>query len=1155
MATSKSAKNVSVRRNRDYSAKFGWTPDLNAAVLKFYHEARETATRGYMELLKELWDSAYPMHTNINKRALRERAAFLVRKSLSDNPPPSATTNRDQPLIDEQRSIATPALLSREHLPVTEVGARSIGATDNYIHLNRVDTDLKDRFLKFLSMFRTTPLHERTYSTKTIKTVPSIEISALNQIISDYIEANTPTLWDLNCITYAGALALLEKMKCLKERKNLPRNQNQKKPWIIQREEKINSIRRKISHIQVTLQIEPNHRQTCTPRQRRIFSSIKKLCNGLSYERLNAKLGQLKHDLRAEVISLQDDITRASRSSINRTFAVNAKLIYRGWREQQHDIKSPPSASEIHSFWSGIWGNQPTLDLNKTWYEQLCSSYCEHVTPKHYQITKPLMQEILTKMHNNKSPGCDLISGYWLKNLTSLHNQLLSHLTSLKEGTLAMPDWLATSRTTLIPKNKDTHLTNNYRPIACQNTTYKLYTSILTHFIEDHCISNNILYPEQAGGRKGSWGCTDQLLINKMVLDEVRLHQRSAFLMWFDYKKAFDSVPHAWIHKAAELIKLPADILNAIYRLTNSWSTRASLNTPTEVIETQSIRYKTGVLQGDCLALMLFMLSINPLSHLLQRCEGYNAGLPGNRDTKITHLLFVDDLKTFDSSQEKGMEKLKIITEFTNSIGMKFGEDKCAYLNIEKGRRKQLNLSLTCNGLTLNELQDGDTYRYLGQDESICYNGPLNKDRIVKEYVSRVKKIWRSDLNSLNKVRAHNCFALPVLTPTYGILDWTKSEVEDLDIKTRKVLTMLGAFHRNSDIDRLYASRRDGGRGLCSVFDAYLTRLITLSHHITLAATQNVFLAKVCEHERDKLLRASNELRIAFAVPVVNSAGHRSDPSMLSKSIKNTILNNHLKAWREKPMHGYLNKKMSSLNTDYSLSNAWTRSHKLTSHVEGYLCAIQEQEVATRKLTMKRQGNLDVTSSLCRHCHNQAEDISHIIGSCPRLAGSMYLPLRHNEVAKTLYNAITQKAEPTLPFKNPESISHAGPLEIWWDRRINTSPKVANNKPDMVIWNNDTNECNIVEVGVPLDTNVQRIEDEKCCKYMPLKICLQRMYPDHKVEIAAIIIGATGHVTKNLAQSIMKLGFQEKETVSLISRLQERAILGTVKIAKSALRK
>ena len=95
MATSKSAKNVSVRRNRDYSAKFGWTPDLNAAVLKFYHEARETATRGYMELLKELWDSAYPMHTNINKRALRERAAFLVRKSLSDNPPPSATTNRD----------------------------------------------------------------------------------------------------------------------------------------------------------------------------------------------------------------------------------------------------------------------------------------------------------------------------------------------------------------------------------------------------------------------------------------------------------------------------------------------------------------------------------------------------------------------------------------------------------------------------------------------------------------------------------------------------------------------------------------------------------------------------------------------------------------------------------------------------------------------------------------------------------------------------------------------------------------------------------------------------------------------------------------------------------------------------------------------------
>jgi hypothetical protein len=119
------------------------------------------------------------------------------------------------------------------------------------------------------------------------------------------------------------------------------------------------------------------------------------------------------------------------------------------------------------------------------------------------------MKEMIAKMPNNRSPGYDLITGYWIKSLSALHRPLLAQLSSLKAGTTDMPTWLATGRTTLVPKNSDTHATNNYRPIACQNTTYKLYTSILNHFIEDHCTRNNILYPEQAGGK---WAAGDALI-------------------------------------------------------------------------------------------------------------------------------------------------------------------------------------------------------------------------------------------------------------------------------------------------------------------------------------------------------------------------------------------------------------------------------------------------------------------------------------------------------------------------------------------------------------------------------------------------------------------------------------------------------------------
>jgi hypothetical protein len=72
-------------------------------------------------------------------------------------------------------------------------------------------------------------------------------------------------------------------------------------------------------------------------------------------------------------------------------------------------------------------------------------------------------------------------------------------------------------------------------------------------------------------------------------------------------------------------------------------------------------------------------------------------------------------------------------------------------------------------------------------------------------------------LSAFNKTISHNAFAVPVLVPTFGILDWTLEEIRNLDIKTRKILTTTGNFHINSDTDRIYVRWRDGGRGIRSV--------------------------------------------------------------------------------------------------------------------------------------------------------------------------------------------------------------------------------------------------------------------------------------------------------------------------------------------------
>ena len=140
--------------------------------------------------------------------------------------------------------------------------------------------------------------------------------------------------------------------------------------------------------------------------------------------------------------------------------------------------------------------------------------------------------------------------------------------------------------------------------------------------------------------------CADQSLVNKMILEQVRNNRRNLLVMGFDHKKAFDYVSRDWIIKALQLAKVPSKIINATSQLMKVSATKITVRTENETIEMRIINYLTGVLQGDCLSLVLFILWVNPLSFLLKNLPNYKIGEPGKRVISISHLFFVDDLKT-----------------------------------------------------------------------------------------------------------------------------------------------------------------------------------------------------------------------------------------------------------------------------------------------------------------------------------------------------------------------------------------------------------------------------------------------------------------------------------------------------------------------------
>ena len=93
-------------------------------------------------------------------------------------------------------------------------------------------------------------------------------------------------------------------------------------------------------------------------------------------------------------------------------------------------------------------------------------------------------------------------------------------------------------------------------------------------------------------------------------------------MMWVDYKKAYDSIPHSWITKVLELYKTDNTTSKFIIELMPTWCTKTYLHHTKGIIATDDINYRRGIFQGDTLSPLLFCLCLVPITNILKQ-EGY----------------------------------------------------------------------------------------------------------------------------------------------------------------------------------------------------------------------------------------------------------------------------------------------------------------------------------------------------------------------------------------------------------------------------------------------------------------------------------------------------------------------------------------------------
>ena len=106
------------------------------------------------------------------------------------------------------------------------------------------------------------------------------------------------------------------------------------------------------------------------------------------------------------------------------------------------------------------------------------------------------------------------------------------------------------------------------------------------------------------------------------------------------------------------------------------------------------------------------------------------------------------------------------------------------------------------------------------------------RERLRREYFRRVKMVLQTELYGRNKVLAINGLALPVLTYSFGVIHWRTTDLQQLDRRTRKLLTMHGVHHPSADVDRLYAPCNEGGRGLQQIEAMYKSCIVGLECYL-----------------------------------------------------------------------------------------------------------------------------------------------------------------------------------------------------------------------------------------------------------------------------------------------------------------------------------
>ena len=375
-------------------------------------------------------------------------------------------------------------------------------------------------------------------------------------------------------------------------------------------------------------------------------------------------------------------------------------------------------AGMLNEFFSSVFTSEDLENVPKpeTLYhgdEPLCD----------VEILPGKVKKKIDAMRSNAAPGPDKLCPRLLKGIS---DQICSPLAtifrkSLDEG--VVPEaWRMANVTPIFKKGSKTNV-GNYRPVSLTSVLCKVMEGLLKDVLMKHLLQNQLLNASQHGFMQRK-SCLTNLVEYLDVLTKLVDEGHSVDVVYLDFSKAFDKVPHARLLEKLSACGVGGNVLRWIRAWLSGRKQRVVLNGHAS----DWLPVLSGVPQGSVLGPLLFLVYINDIDKAL------------NPDG--THIFkFADDTKVFrvvdnENDQKEFQQDIDGLFAWSQEWQMLFNADKCKMIHFGKNNR---HFSYTMGGhAPAGTVLAADTHE---KDVGVIVHESLKPSTQVAKAASKAKQV------------------------------------------------------------------------------------------------------------------------------------------------------------------------------------------------------------------------------------------------------------------------------------------------------------------------------------------------------------------------------------------------------------------------------